>query len=106
MIVCRPLIARTDDHTHYVTFFNFLNPSGIYLPRVKKIIIIIITDLYSAVRSEDTEALGIANMTSRTHKERCALHAKKTAVITVFTFITERKDYFYGRRHRNQSASY
>ena len=23
MIVCRPLIARTDDHTHYITFFNF-----------------------------------------------------------------------------------
>ena len=34
--VCRPLIARTYDHTHYITFFNFLNPSGIYLLRVKK----------------------------------------------------------------------
>jgi len=49
MIVYRPLIARTDDHTHYVTFFNFLNPSGIYLPRVKKIIILhfIILEFYS-----------------------------------------------------------
>jgi len=24
MIVCRPPIARTDDHTHYITFFQFL----------------------------------------------------------------------------------
>ena len=28
MIVCRPLIARTDDHTHYITFFNFFKPLG------------------------------------------------------------------------------
>ena len=26
---------NTHNHTHYITFFNFLNPSGIYLPRVK-----------------------------------------------------------------------
>jgi len=40
-------------------FSIFLNPSGIYLARVKKKIIII-TDLYSAFRSEDTEALDAA----------------------------------------------
>ena len=60
MIVCRSLIARTDDHTHYITFFIFLNPSGIYLPRVKIIIIIrLITRAMSEYMTE-SEAQAVA----------------------------------------------
>ena len=51
-----PLIAWADDHTHYITFFNFFKSLG----NISTIIIIIITDLYSAFRSEDTEALDAA----------------------------------------------
>ena len=47
MIVCRPMIARTDDHTHYITFFNFFKSLGNM--STKGLIIIIIIN-FSAVR--------------------------------------------------------
>ena len=68
MIVCRPLIARTNDHTHYITFVIFFKSLGNISTEGQKIII----NIWGDVGTHDNlllEACGCSYCSIRTERK-------------------------------------